>query len=166
MTVEAVFVFVSLLIIIFAVIYAMFLIYQNIVLLNAATVAAQEASYVISSAEKESLSESDIKSIVKRELNRGFFNSDTVKISVSQSGLFIKKVRVDLTYKIGFPMRSIAEMIAGEDVMTFNISSVARASNRGQTIRTIDLILEGGKRLVNQASSLTFGIFEGLLAGE
>lgn len=163
-TVEAVFVFVSLLIIIFAIIYSLFLLYQNIVLANAASVGAQETAYLMASSQKDAMSDADVKKIVKRELKRGFFSPDDTKISVSQYGLVQKKIRVDLEYKIKFPMRSIAEMIAGNDAMTFKVSSVARVSDRVQTIRTVDLIKEAGKRIANQISSLSFGIFEGLLS--
>lgn len=163
-TVEAVFVFTSLLLIIFAIIYSLFLLHQNVVLANAATVGAQESAYIISSSEKESISEVDIENIVKRELKRGLFSPDDTTITVSQYGTFQKMIRVDLKYKINFPMRSIAEMIGGNDLMTFNVSSVARVNNRVDNIRTIDFIKEIGQRAINDVNSFAWGLFEGLLA--
>ena len=140
------------------------MLHQNVVLANAATVGAQESAYIISSSEKESMSEADIKNIVKRELKRGFFSPDDTTITVSQYGTFQKMIRVDLKYKINFPMRSVAEMIAGNDLMTFNVSSVARVNNRVDNIRTIDLIKEVGQRVINNVSGFAWGLFEGLLA--
>ncbi len=160
-TVEAILVFVSILIIIFAIMYSLFLLYQNVVLINAATVGAQESAYIIASSQKESITEADIKNIVEKELKRGFFKVEDTKITVSQYGILQKKIRVNLKYKINFPMRNIAELIAGNEAMEFNVSSVARVTNRVTNIRTIDLIKEVGKRIKNNVSSFGWGVFEG-----
>lgn len=160
MTVEAVFVFCSILIILFAIIYSFFLLYQNVVLLNAATVGAQEAAYRIASSQTEDL---DVTDIVDNELKKGLFKaSDTTK-EVQLYGVLQPTVKVTLKYKINFPLRHLAEMIAGNEVLTYTVSSTARVCDRPDYIRKINLIKEAGTRLTSTISDFVWGTVGGLL---
>ncbi|MBQ7976130.1 MAG: pilus assembly protein [Clostridia bacterium] len=160
MTVEAVLVFGSMLIILFAIIYSLLLLYQNVVLMNAATIGAQSAAYQVASSQKE---EVDVNSIIDHELSKGLFSPEDTTKTIEHYGVLQPIVKVTLKYKVVFPMRNIAEMIAGDEVMTFTVSSTARATDRPQYIRNINLIREIGQRAINKISDFGWGIFGNLL---
>lgn len=162
MTVEAVLVFSSMLIIIFALIYSMLLLYQNVVLMHAATAGAQEIAYAYASTEENI----DIEDCIDKKLKYGLFKPSDVEKEIYITEGFQPSLRVSLKYKIKFPFRAIAEMISGEDVATMTVTSVSRSVDRPQYIRTINLICEVAQRGINKISDITFGIVEKVVGGK
>jgi hypothetical protein len=160
-TVEATLVFSAILFIIFAILYAFLLMYENIVILNAANFAAQESAYIISSYPS---SEPDLYAIIERELGKGIFPVDDVKKEVEwdKNMLFPSYVKVTVTKKIPIPLT----WFANKSFVTLSATSNASICDRPEYIRNINVIKEAGKRAISTISDFGFGVFEKLLSGQ
>jgi len=150
-TVEATLMFSAVLFIILAILFSFMLLFQSIVLTNAATSAAQQAAYTIGA----SLGSVDPAEVIREKLNMGLFSRYPVDVTLEVSSiLFQPVITVTLRQRIPIPGAGLIELF-NQDAMTLEVSSSARATDRPEFARNINLIIEIVKRIVNVIGDVT-----------
>ena len=157
-TLEATIVISSLIMVLFAVIYAFLLIYQNVVIANAASYAAQRGSQIW----VEDRSDSDrywrtkefgiitsgtqvntIKELANNRLKTGAMSisSNDIKVEFSNSW-GMRKISVEIKKKIDIPFGGIVEYFNGGMPLELKAKSTANVAEPTEYIRNIDYARE------------------------
>lgn len=161
LTVEATLIFTSVLIIIFTIIFALMLMYQYIVVLNAS---AQSVRETIAVCEKnnnyaESFVLSHAKNSAEKRLKYGIIqaNRDS-RVSVKKENylLFDDKVIVEVKQKINIPLGNLLMYFTGKDIAITGYSEGVISGTRTakKQIDNVDLAIEFASRIGNQAKDL------------
>lgn len=178
-TIEAVIVMSSVLMAIFAVFYSFMLMYQNVVVMYAASYGAQEGAAAWANAsrdisgkevavEKNTLydgiaelvggggmknKKSDIEKCVKEKLKMGVYNVDDIDVKVGfDNNILQRQVTVEITQTVPIPFSGLFEYFGGEK-FKFHAKTAAVISDPAEYIRNIDYGSEWLKRLFEKVKS-------------
>lgn len=161
MTVEATLIFSSVLIIIFSVIFALMLMYQYIVVLNASAQAVRET---VAMCEKhddysESFVKTQAKSSAEKRLKYGILNIDgNTQINVSKPNIFLfdDKVVVEIKQKIDIPLGNLLMYFSGKEfaITGYSEGVISGARTAKKQINNVDLAIEFTSRVGNEVKDL------------
>lgn len=181
-TIEAVIVMSSVLMAIFAVFYSFTLIYQNVVIMYAASYGAQQGAMAwentgidIDGKSREynealydrileigggghmSEKKNNIEQCVREKLKMGIFNVNKINVKVDvNNNILQRKITVEVSQDVPIPLSGIVKYFGG-DTMMLHAKTSAVIDDPAEYIRNLDYVMEWVKRGMEKAEETEFG---------
>lgn len=154
-TVELCILFTFILFVLFAFIFGIMLLYQNVFLqkaVNSAAMLAMETSGALGNPEEtQSEAHGNIVEAVNSQMERSVFNAgdgwDMIEVKREDDCLGGSVITVALSQEVSIPLGQLKQLYSGKDTVTLKAQAMVVNDNAVQFIRNVDLVREMKERV-------------------